>query len=293
MTSTDTPLVYIITLDGNRIENTLEFLESCGHLSYPRAHLLVVNNAPSEISAAAIAARFPHAEQLTNARNLGFAAGMNVGMQHALQQGADYVFLANNDTSLAADALALLVDAALAQDADLAAPAIYYADNPHCIWSLGGWRRRMTLEITARKNQTDVGQEPFEVDYVSGCGMLIRRRCLETIGLLDERFFMYYEDSDYCLRVRAAGCRAIVVPRARMWHKVAATIGGVDSPRERYYMALSSLQFFKKHVRGRRWLVVMPYRAASAVKTVLRLLLRGHWLSAVAYLHGLWDGVVA
>ncbi len=83
----------------------------------------------------------------------------------------------------------------------------------------------------------------------------------------------------------------IVVPRAKMWHKVATTIGGSDSPAERYYMALSSVLFFKKHVRGGRWLVVAPYRTASAIKTVLRLLANGRREAARAYLRGLSDGV--
>jgi len=111
------------------------------------------------------------------------------------------------------------------------------------------------------------------------------------VGLFDERFFMYYEDSDYCLRARTAGRKIIVAPRAKMWHRVAATIGGVYSPAERYHRALASVQFFKKHVQGWRWFIVIPYRLASACKTVLRLTLSGHWSSAQAYLHGLWDGL--
>jgi hypothetical protein len=76
-----------------------------------------------------------------------------------------------------------------------------------------------------------------------------------------------------------------------MWHKVAATIGGRDSPAERYHMTLSSVRFFKKHTRGWRWLIVGPYRTASAFKTIARLLLKGRPDSAHAYAHGLWKGI--
>ena len=130
------------------------------------------------------------------------------------------------------------------------------------------------------------------MDFVTACGMLIRRDCLETVGLFDERFFMYYEDSDYCLRARRAGRRAIIVPRARMWHKVAASSGGDDSPGERYYMALSSVQFFRKNVQGWSWLIVAPYRTASALRTSIRLVMSGQSRAVQSYWRGIRDGLL-
>jgi GT2 family glycosyltransferase len=256
---------------------------------------LVLDNGSSDDSTRAIAERFPTVEQIANGRNLGFAAGANLGIYHALNQGADFVFLANNDTLIAPDALDLLVEAAQELDAALVAPKILYAVPPARIWSVGGWRHKLSLEISGcRRGQPDegLGAAPFEVDFVTACGMLLRRRCVIEIGLFDERFFMYYEDSDYCLRARRAGQRLIVVPQAKMWHRVAVSLGGCDSPGERYHMALSSTRFFKKHTRGWRWLLVAPYRGASALKTVIRLLATGRPASAQAYLRGLRDGLL-
>lgn len=284
---TNAPLVYILTLNWNRRDDTLAFLQSCRMLHYPNTRLLVVDNGSTDDSLAAVRAQFPRAETLATGRNLGFAAGANVGLRHALAHGAAYVFLANNDTLLAPDALTLLVEAAQQHAADLVSPVIYFAEPPERVWWLGGRRRSLTLEISRCVAQ---GAAPFEVDFVTGCGMLISRRCLERVGLFDERFFMYYEDSDYCLRVRAAGLRVLAVPQAKMWHKVSTSIGGSDSPSERYHMAVSSLQFFRKHVRGWRWLLVGPFRAGSAVKTLVRLLARGRPDAARAYLRGLRDG---
>ena len=293
MTRDGIPLVYVITLNWNRRDDTLKFLAAFSQLTYPRYRILVVDNGSTDDSVQAIAARFPYVKQIVNRRNLGFAAGANVGIRQALARGADFVFLANNDTFIAPDALDLLVDAALASDVGLAAPKIYYASDPQRIWSVGGWRNGVTMEIAAcRRGQPDAGlcEDPFEVDFVTGCGMLMRRQCLEEIGLFDDRFFMYYEDSDYCLRVRLAGYRVLIVPQARMWHRVATSSGGSDSPMERYYMARSSVLFFRKHVRGWRWLIVGPYRMGSAVKWVIRLALRRRWASVGAYLRGLSDG---
>jgi GT2 family glycosyltransferase len=282
-----TPCVYIVTLNWNRCADTLAFLESCAQQTYSDIRTLVVDNGSTDSSVETISAQFPQVEQIANGRNLGFAAGANVGLQHALRHGADYVFLANNDTTLAADALAVLVSAAQAHDAAIASPAIFYASAPERVWWLGARRRPWTLEVAPLDTH---GSEPFTVDFVTGCGMLISRRCLEPVGMFDEQFFMYYEDSDYCLRVQRAGMRILVVPRARMWHKVATSSGGSDSPSERYHMAASSVRFFRKHARGRQWLAIVPYRAGSAARTLTRLLSHRRWGAVRAYMRGLWDG---
>jgi glycosyltransferase involved in cell wall biosynthesis len=118
------PLVAIITLNWNRRADTLAFLASCAALRYPRLHTIVVDNDSSDGSREAIGAAFPAVEQLHNAANVGFARGMNVGMRRAYACGADYFFLANSDTTLAPDALDLLVVAAETYGAGLVAPAI-------------------------------------------------------------------------------------------------------------------------------------------------------------------------
>jgi GT2 family glycosyltransferase len=261
--------------------------------AYARFRILVVDNGSTDGSVQRIHERFAHVEQIENGRNLGFAAGANAGIRYALRRGADYVFLINNDTLVAPAALDLLVDAALTWEAALVAPKILYAADPPRIWSVGARRQRMTQEITGcRRGERDVGLDgpPFEVDFVTACAILMQRRCLEETGLFDERFFMYYEDSDYCLRARAAGYRLMVVPQAVVWHRVAASAGGSDSPDERYHMALSSVRFFRKHTRGWRWAVVAPYRTGSALKTLLRLLAAGRRDSALAYARGLLHG---
>ncbi len=120
--------------------------------------------------------------------------------------------------------------------------------------------------------------------------MLLTRRLLETVGLFDERFHMYYEDLDFCLRVRRSGFQILVVPGAKMWHKVAQSSGGSDSTFERYWMARSSALYFRKHCHGARWLAVLPWRGGSAVRTTLRLLRQGRREACAAYWRGLRDG---
>jgi GT2 family glycosyltransferase len=278
------PLIYIITLSWNRREDTLAFLRSCRGLAYPRYRTLLADNGSTDGTMAAVAAAFPEVELLAN--------GANAGIRRALAAGADYVFLANNDTVLEPPLLSLLVAAARTHDADLAAPAIYYFDRPDRLWWLGGRLRPALLEISPYA-APPYGDRPFVADFVTGCGTLISRRCLERVGLFDERFFMYYEDSDYCLRALRGGLRTVVEPRAAMYHKVAVSSGGSDSPNERYQMARSSVQYFRKHARPWQAPLIVAYRSGSALRTLWRLLRRGRVKAARAYLRGLRDGFMA
>ena len=284
------PLVCAITLNWNRLNDTIQCLESLEQLDYANKQILVVDNGSTDGSPDAIRARFPDVEQIVNSRNLGFAGGFNVGLRRALEIGVEFAFIVNNDTMVAADALELLVAAAEPADVGLTAPLIYYADAPDQIWSAGARRNPVTLELTGNHGRGQIFTKVTEREFLSGCGMLIKTGVLERVGLLDERFFMYYEDSDYALRVQQAGFRQLLVPQSRMWHKVSRSSEGRDSPAERYLMGKSSALFFRKHVKGWRWLIIIPYRFGSAIKTCARLLIAGKFAAVRMYWRGLRDG---
>lgn len=287
------PLVYVMTLSWNRQAETLACLRSMRQLRFANKRLLLVDNGSRDGTPESVGQTMPNVEIIVNERNRGFAAGCNRGIRHALRQGADYVLLLNNDTEIDQEALGHLIDLSDA-GVGITAPKIYYADEPTRIWSVGGKRHPLTLEKTGdARGEIDRGQweEVLERDYIVGCAMLLSQHLLTKVGLFDERFFMYYEDSDLCLRGRQAGFRILLAPQAHVWHKVATSSGGTDSPNERYWMARSSVLFFHKHVRGARWSIVLPYRTASAIKTTLRLLANGKSQAARAYLRGLQDGL--
>ncbi len=287
------PLVYAIVLSWNLREDTLACLASLMEVDYPNLRILLVDNASTDGTPQAVAERFPSVEMLINNVNVGFAAGCNLGIRYALAKGSDYVFLLNNDTIVDPGVISHLI-AVTAPDVGIVAPKIYYADDPKRIWSLGGKRHVLTWEKVGDPiGEIDRGQweEPIEQDYFAGCAMLLSRRLLEEVGLLDEWFISYYEDTDLSFRAREAGFKLLLAPQAKIWHKVAQTSGGSDSPNERYWMGRGSVIFFSKHVRGWRWLIVIPYRVGSALKTFMRLAWHGRWASVVAYFRGLYDGI--
>jgi len=286
------PLIYAVTLNWNGRDQTLECIASLSRLTYPNVRLLVVDNASTDGSPQAIAARFPRAEQIVNPVNLGFGAGFNVGWRHALAHGADYVFTLNNDTTVAPDILEQLVNALEPPEVGIVAPVIFYAAAPERIWSTGAGRSPITLEITGDQGRySPLPTQVVEREFLTACGLLIKRAVLEQTGFFDEQFFMYYEDSDYCIRARAAGWRLVVAPKAFMWHAVTTSSGGNDSPMYRYWMGRSSTQFYRKHIRGWRWLIMLPWRWGSMLKTTTRLLSEGRGASAWAYLRGIRDGM--
>ncbi len=287
------PLVYALTLSRNGQDDTLACIESLQKLDYPNKRLLLVDNGSTDGTPEAVATQFPTVEIIRNEINLGFAAGMNVGLRHALDQKAEYIFIVNNDTIIDQAALQKMI-LLFGDDVGMVAPKIYYAAEPDRIWSVGGLKNPLTLETSGdARGEIDREQWPdvLERDYFNGCALLLSGHFLEEVGLFDERFFMYYEDSDLSIRARQAGYRLLLSPHSHVWHKVATTSGGSDSPNERYWMARSSIIFFRKHVQGWRWLIVVPNRTASAIRTISRLLWRRRFASVKAYVHGLKDGL--
>jgi hypothetical protein len=243
------PRVVAVVLNWNGLEDTTACLTSLAEVDYPSLEVVVVDNGSTDGSPAILRRRFPEVILLETRENLGYAGGNNVGIRYALERGAEYVLLLNNDTEVAPDFLRRMVEVAEADpQVGGVGPMIYYYDRPDVIWSAGGaidWRRGRTRMVGLNEpEQGQFGAEPREVDFVTGCAMLIRREVLERVGLLDERFFLYYEEVEWCVRVRRAGYRILHVPRARIWHKI-SPCSQADSPLVHYYMTRNRLLFLR------------------------------------------------
>lgn len=290
------PLVIAVTVNWKRAEDTLDCLRSLAAQTYPNLRLLAVDNASGDGSVERIRAACPQVELLEMASNLGFAGGYNAGIRRALEQGADYVFIINNDATAHPQAVERLVEQAAG--AGMLAPLIYYASHPDRVWSAGGWVSRWNLEVSfladSLSRRYPDGRLPpaIELDFITGCALLLPRQTAESVGLFDEGYWMYYEDFDLSVRVRRAGFSIRLVPAAHVWHKVASSSGGRDAPGERYWMARSSVRFFRKYARGIQIPIVWFWRTGSAVRTTLRLAFNRRWSSLRAYWRGLRDGLL-
>jgi GT2 family glycosyltransferase len=288
------PHVAVIVLNWNRRQDTLECLQSLRGLTYPHYELIVVDNGSTDGSVQAIREAFPAICLLANPENLGFAEGNNVGMRHVLSGEADYVFLLNNDTVVAPALLDELVATAQADPrVGVVGPKIYYYDRRDTLWYAGAreqWLRR--LPATVGLDEIDRGQydQVRETACVYGTAMLIRRQVLEEVGLLDERFFCYHEDADFCMRVRGAGYRCVYNPRGLVWHKVSASTRGTSHVQD-YMRARGRILFFVKHLNRPRLVLVLLYELYRLAKVWVWRLRDGQPRNAWAYARGLWDGV--
>lgn len=285
--------VVVVILNWKQAGETISCIASLKEQTYSQLRLIVVDNDSGDGSVAQIGAAHSDVLVLENGRNAGFAGGMNLGIRWALANGADWVFVINNDTFFAPDAIETLIEHASPQ-VGLLAPIIYYAEANNTVWSYGGALNATLLETShVGRGVIDDGSLPemMPVDFVPGCAMLLSRPVLEQVGAFDERFFMYYEDSDLCLRIRQAGYEIVTITTAKMWHKVAVSSGGADSPNERYWMARSSMLFFSKHGRFPQLIPIILWRLASAGRTSLRLLQYRNQPALRAYWRGLRHGL--
>jgi hypothetical protein len=273
------PRVAIIVLNWNGLNDTLDCLGSLSQLDYQDYRVVVVDNGSVDGSVPVIRERFPEVTLIENGENLGYVGGNNVGWRYAMAQGADYALLLNNDTVVDPAFLRILVDAAEAEPTvGIAGPTIYYHERPDVIWSAGGaidWQRGSTQMVGLdKRDEGQFGQVPRTVDFVTGCAMLVRRAMPEQVGLLDERFFAYYEEAEWCVRASRAGFKIVHVPLAHIWHKISPA-AQADSPLVHYYMSRNRLLFLKATGAGlRAWLhtLIVEY-----LRTLISWSLRPRW----------------
>lgn len=251
---------FVVLINWNQYDLTASCIRSLQEVRQPALRILVVDNGSTDQSAARLAAEFGAGiDLLRNGANLGFTGGNNAGIRWALAAGADYVLLLNNDTVVAPGFLAPLVQRAAADPRIGAVTAkIFYLHDPTLLWAAGG---ELNLWLGRARNrgggERDRGQydKPGAVGYVTGCCLLARRAVFEAIGLLDDRYFTYFEDTDWCLRLRAAGYECWYEPQSHVWHWAGAASksrtptrrAGSTNPSLYYYVTRNNLWFLRAH----------------------------------------------
>ncbi len=253
------PLVFIILVNWNGKKVTLECLDSLAKVSYKNFKVVVVDNASSDGSVQAIRDQHPESIVLEQTSNLRFAGGNNAGIRHALEYGAELVCLLNNDTTVDGEFLSHLVSRIQSDSKiGMAAPKIYYHDEPNRIWFAGGsismWTGTMK-HIGIREDDHGQHDVSKETDYATGCCILTSREVVEKVGGLDESFFMYTEDADWSMRVRRAGYSVVYEPRAKVWHKLSVASGGHLSIFKMKNKLISNYRFFRRYATFPQMLV--------------------------------------
>jgi len=279
------PTIWTIIINWKCAPETCACLASLTPTVDP-ATVIVIDNGSDDGSVEMIGARFPIVTLLPTGANLGFAKAANIGIAHALAGGADGILLLNNDTTVAPDTVARLA-ARLAESHQIGvlSAKVFLADQPDRLWSVGGvYRDHNAIDLGS--GEVDAGQyDHAQLDFVYGCAMLLSARMLYAIGSFDERFFMYYEDVDLCLRAGAAGYQVALAPDAHVWH-LASRSTSAKPGLKLYYEARSRQLFYAKHLSGpaRRRFYGAEFR--YIISLTLKRLRAGNPRGALAYLRG-------
>jgi len=283
--------VISVILNTNRRQDTLAALESLQQNEYPNHEIIVLDNASSDGSVEAIRSAYPLVQIIEIKQNLGYAGNNNVGIRAALQAGAEWVLVLNEDTILAPDCLSQLVRAGEQDErVGIVGPMVYHFDHPEIIQSAGGFMSAVWDSWHAGQNETDTGQFPAPrlVDWISGCAIMVRRAVIEEVGMLDERFFYYFEETEWCMRARRRGWKVLHVPLAKLWHK-GVQLDYHPGPNVTYYATRNRFLMLSKHKAPLRawvgtWLEMVRRLASWSV--------RPKWRARREHRNALWQGMM-
>lgn len=286
------PQVCIVLLNWNQETDTRECLASLQQCSYADKTIILVDNGSQDGSPQRLAREFPEVILLPQPVNLGFAEGSNVGIRAALAHGADQILLLNNDTLVDSAFLEPLA-AALARDAGIGivGPKIYCYPERETFWCAGGqvdWQTGRQFHRGGGEQERGQYESEVEIDYASGCCLLARRDVFEQIGLLDPRYFIYFEEADWCTRALSQGFRIRFIPTSRIWHKVSAAMQS-SSPNTAYYITRNRLLFLTEHGPRERQAFFRYFYTTRSLWYGLRLLVSGQRAQGWAVLQGVWD----
>lgn len=281
--------VSVSILNFNGKKNTLECIESLKKIDSSKFNLNIIvvdNGSIEDFFLKGGKWGNTNLEIIRNEKNLGFSGGQNVGIKHALKNGADCVLILNNDTYVDKNFLDELLRVSQSYETSgILVPKIYFAphfefhknkytqeEQGRVFWYAGGkmdWDN--VIGHHRGVDEVDKGQyeKIEETELATGCCMLIKKEVLEDIGLFDDKFYLYYEDADLSMRASRIGFKIFYVPSSIIWHKNAGSAGGSGSKLQDYYITRNRLLFGMRYA---------PIRARIALfKESLKILSTGRY----------------
>ena len=293
MTQIDSKIAVII-LNWNGKEDTLECLDSVYKMGYPHLEVIVVDNGSSDNSVLAVRERFRDVVLIENKGNLGFCGGNNTGIRYALSQRPDYLLILNND-AVAGQSLIKELKAVVDSDPLIGAvsPIITFYDNQDLIYFSGtkiDWGNGDFYGQYPRRH-IETARGLLDIDFTGWCATFMKCEVMEKVGLLDERFFAYYDDADWGARAKACGLRTVLYPRKLAAYKVSSSPGGSFSPSVYFFLFRNRLFFMRKHAPFLRKLQFSFCYARDSYKKYVSLLKDGQQERAEAVIDGFWSAL--
>lgn len=288
------PRVAIVILTYNSEQVIKACLESVSQIEYPHCEVFVVDNNSRDGTKAVVGKFGGQICLIENEENLGFSGGNNIGIRKALAGDFEYFLLLNPDTEVTPNFLRPLLEVGEKdRQVGIVTPKVLYPGGEGRILFAGGvidWQ--MAKNYHRGQGEIDCGQydEVEETDFASGASLLIKKEVMEKIGLLDEKYFLYYEDADWCLRVKRAGYKIIYQPQAVIYHQE-STATKKGSPNYYYYFTRNRLYFVKKFFNRRAAGRIYFLEALRFVKNLVKLFKSSGREQSLAILVGIGDFV--
>ena len=289
------PLISIITVNYNGLSLTVELLNSIRNLSYKNLEVFVVDNASKESPQQYLMEHFPEVKCICSDANLGFAGGNNLA---ARQAKGDFIFYINNDAEITEGCLEKLVSLFEKRPKlGIVSPLIcYFKESKGASNDLIQYAGMTQMNALTARNSTigektrDIGQyaDAKPTAYAHGAAMMVSRKAAEKVGLMFEDFFLYYEELDWCERIRKAGFEIFVEPSARIYHKESATVGA-SSTLKTYYINRNRIYFMRRNFGGLSFLAFLLFLTFVAIpKNLLGFLLRGSFDHAKVFIKAIF-----
>ncbi len=268
----DAPLVDVILVNFNRVQLTSRCIEALQRQDFPRLRINVVDNGSTDGSSEVLRGRFQTVRIIESNRNLGFAAGCNLGLRLSLADRVPFVWLLNNDTEPAPSALSHLVRK-LENDSVLGAVgSVLVSKSDQSVQAWGGGTVNLHTGVC---RETETPPPPCTM-YLTGASLLIRSQTLRDVGLFDEAFFLYWEDVDLCLRIKQKGWGLAVAEESIVVHHQGATAGHLKPWSDEQFV-LASWKFFRRHTR----VALVPFLSGALVRACARAR-HGRWLNVAS-----------
>ena len=285
------PLLYVIVLNHSHREDTNSCIATLLKSNYENFRIILLESTSAGEAVQEFRSEDPRVQTIRLTENLGYAGNNNVGIQAALDQEAEWVFILNNDTVLDPACLSLLIEnGELDRGVGIVGPMVYHFDQPDVIQSAGGILGKNWQSNHAGINQHDTGQFKTvrQVDWISGCAILVRRALIEDVGALDPDYFLYWEEIEWCLRARRAGWKILHIPQAKLWHK------GVNQdyqprPYVTYYMTRNFLHTLFKHNAP---IAVRLFALFNVFRTLVSWSIKPQWRFKREHRDAMWKGLI-
>jgi len=283
------PLVSIVTVNYNQTDTTLDLIDSLLKITYPNIELLVVDNNSPEADAERIRQKYPRVVLVQSPINYGFAAGNNLGIMRARGK---YVMVLNNDVIVTPRFLEPLVELCEGNPGiGAASPKIRFYYEPRVIQYAGfspihpitmrnkaiGWR------------EIDVGQHDHEgpTGFCHGAAMIVPMRVIHEVGLMSYSFFLYYEEADWCERIKKAGYELWYTHRSVVYHKESVSTGK-ESPLKAYYLTRNRIIYLRRNTSGLHLFLGVMYQILVAIpRNALKYILKGKFSFVAAFIKGI------